>query len=162
MLGDPGLLCGLFARPQRTRYKLGIVPHWSEMGNPVIAHVAAKSAEIAVIDLCGPVEEVLDAMSSCQHILASALHGLVAADGLGIPNEWLRVNPGEEDRAGMPEFKYRDYYSVYGLEDKKYLTLSRNDTLDSILARFGPWERPGMHRLKQGLIDTFPFWPGMD
>lgn len=160
LLGDPGLLCPLFARPTSKRYKLGIVPHWSETRHPLIGHVAAKSPEIRLIDMCGSVEEVLDSLCACQYILASALHGLVAADALGIPNEWLRLNTGNENRVGMPEFKYRDYYSVYGLEDKRYLTLGPDDTLESILGRFGPYARPGLSSLQQTLTDAFPFQPG--
>lgn len=157
VLGDPGLLCPMFARPQKTRYKLGIVPHWSELRHPLIAHIAAKSPEIAVIDMCGSVEEVLDSLSACQYILASALHGLVSADALGIPNEWLRLNTGNEDRAGLPEFKYRDYYSVWGLERKTYLTVRPQDTLESILTRFGPYARPGVSELQKQLLEAFPF-----
>ncbi len=82
---------------------------------------------------------------------------LVAADALEIPNEWLWLNTAAEDRAGKPELKYRDYYSVFGMADKRYLVLNLADNLDTVLRRFGPYARPGMNNLQRDLLEVFPF-----
>jgi len=158
-LGDPGLLCSLFVRTMRKRYKLGVVPHWSEREDPRVAQLVARSAEIVFIDVGAPVQEVLDQIAACEALVASSLHALIAADALGIPNEWLRLELAPDRDLGKPEFKYRDYYSLYGMADKGYLTLGPADTLETILARVEPSSRPGFTALQKNLLDAFPFRP---
>ncbi len=161
-LGDPVLLAARLARPLPKRYKLGLVPHHSEHAQPLIREIADRSPDITVIDICGGVQTVLDQFAQCEFILSSALHGLVAADALGIPNEWLWLDGSHHARAGKPPFKYRDYYSVFGLQDKQPIRLSPHNTLDDILARFGSYERPGLQQIQQRLLDGFPFYRSAD
>ena len=132
-LGDPGLLAGLLTEKKPSRYKLGIIPHWSEFLQPALAPLVAMSPEILLIDPCAGAREVLDNICRCEHILSSSLHGLIVADALGIPNAWLRLNLGYEDQAGMGEFKYRDYYSIFGLDQIAFLTPEEATGLDAIL-----------------------------
>jgi hypothetical protein len=157
VLGDPGLLCALLARRTVKKYKLGVVPHWSERDHPLVQHLVSTSSEISLVIICDPVQQVIDGLCECEHILSSSLHGLVAADALEIPNEWLWLNTAAEDRAGKPELKYRDYYSVFGMADKRYLVLNLADNLDTVLRRFGPYARPGMNNLQRDLLEAFPF-----
>lgn len=156
-LGDPGLLACLLAEKKRSRYKLGVVPHWSELLNPAVSAIAALSPEILLIDPCGSARGVLENICRCQHILSSSLHGLIVADSLGIPNAWLRLNLGHEDRRGMPEFKYRDYYSIFGLEQMGFVTPADASGLDAILERMGTYERPGLEEIKARLLASFPY-----
>ena len=162
VLGEPGLLCGLFAGTRHVRFKLGLVPHWSEQNNPLVRELAARCSEIRVIDICDPFDEVIRAVSECEYILSSALHGLVLADSLGIPNEWLKLTANPDPSIGILEFKFRDYYSLFGLEDKGYVTLDPHDTLDGILSRIPAYSRPGIEAVQQRLLRSFPFAPLVD
>lgn len=108
-LGDPGLLRSLFIRSTRKKHKLGVVHHWSARQEPRVVQRVARSSEIALIDICTPVQEVLDRITVCEAIVSSSLHALIAADALGIPNEWLRLELAPDRDLGKPEFKYRDY-----------------------------------------------------
>ncbi len=159
LFGDPGLLCHLFVRQMKKRYVLGLVPHWTEIQHPLIAGLAASSPEVCIIDVSEPVQDVIDRASQCEFVLSSALHGLALADALEIPNRWLRLDTGNEDRAGMPEFKYRDYYSAFGMEDVRHVRLTPQDTVDTLLAQIPPYHRPGLEALQQSLIGAFPFRP---
>lgn len=158
VLGDPGLLCHLLApeRPQK-KYQLGIIPHISELDAPIVGDLAGISSEIQIIDMSRPVAEVIALVGSCRHVLSSALHGLILADALGIPNEWLRLDVVDERRKGIPASKYLDYYSVFGIKEKAPIRVSANDTLQSLLARFGPYARPGLEQIQQDLIRSFPY-----
>jgi glycosyltransferase involved in cell wall biosynthesis len=156
-LGDPVLLVTCLARPVRKRFQLGLVPHQTEYDHPLVRHLADRTPEVTLIDIRSGVQEVLERICQCEFILSSALHGLVAADALGIPNEWLWLDSADHDLRGKPAFKYRDYYSVFGLEDKQPIRVSVRDSLDDILARFGPGERPGLAEIQNRLLDAFPF-----
>ncbi len=157
VLGDPGLLCFLFARSVPRRYKLGVIPHLAERGHPRFAELFGHSPDVQIIDICAGVQEVIDRVSQCEHILSSALHGLVLADALGIPNRWLRLDLVDEARFGKPPFKYQDYYSAFGLTDVAPIEIAAGEGLDDILERFGRWDRRGLDAIQRGLLAAFPF-----
>ncbi len=54
VLGDPGLLCALLARRTVKKYKLGVVPHWSERDHPLVQHLVSTSSEITLVNICDP------------------------------------------------------------------------------------------------------------
>ncbi|MBI2478941.1 MAG: polysaccharide pyruvyl transferase family protein [Planctomycetia bacterium] len=91
--GEPGLLAPLLpatvAEP-RKRYKVGVIPHWTEVAHPKIRWLAQLSAEVLVIDPTEHVNTIIDRIRSCDSILSSAMHGLVVADSFGIPNHCSR------------------------------------------------------------------------
>lgn len=159
-LGDPGLLAPVLQRstPEAdARYQVGVMPHWSEREHPKIRTLASVSSEVCVIDPCGSVPEVLEAMAACRRILSSSLHGLIVADALGIPSEWLRLKTGREDQFGLPEFKYRDYYSLFGLADKEYVELGDAETLESLIRKFGEPQERRVEPFQRALLEAFPF-----
>ncbi len=111
-LGDPGLLAvklsGIAANPVHT---LGIVPHYTEKGHPLVRDLAARyPREVRVINVQQPPQTVFRAIASCHTIISSSLHGLVTADALGIPNRHLVVS----GKLIGGEFKFHDYYSAFG------------------------------------------------
>ncbi|MDR1146409.1 MAG: polysaccharide pyruvyl transferase family protein [Verrucomicrobiales bacterium] len=111
-LGDGGLLYPLLLerRPPVT-HAVGLIPHVSERDLPVFAALRARIPRSTLIDLRAEPLTVLRQIAACETILSSALHGLIAADGLGIPNRRLIVS----DRLIGGDFKFNDYYSVYTL-----------------------------------------------
>ena len=107
--GDPGLLVNLlFDGPVTKTRSVGIVPHHSEIDLPAIE--AWRSRSDAVIDPHLSVAEFIEAISECDLILSSSLHGLVVADGLGVPNAWVRLS----NRVTGHGFKFRDHLRCMG------------------------------------------------
>jgi len=78
---------------------------------------------------------------------------LIIADALSVPNRWMRLS----DAVYGGEFKYQDYYSIYGFTGVKPISLSPVDTIEAVRDRVGHWERPGLEEIKQRLRDSFPF-----
>jgi pyruvyltransferase len=125
LLGDPGILAYLFAKPVQREFEFGIIPHYVDKacyvakGDPLYPvpperylgrfwRVALRGAH--VIDVTSGVQNVIDEASRCKRIVSSSLHGLVLADSLGIPNHFVKLSDGVAGRG----FKFNDYYSVYG------------------------------------------------
>ncbi|WP_339748330.1 polysaccharide pyruvyl transferase family protein [uncultured Rubinisphaera sp.] len=156
-LGDPGLLSHLLVRRKISqRYPLGIMPHWSDSFHPYFRGITEKHPEICLMSPMEPVDTIIEKICSCENILSSSLHGLIVADAFGIPNRWLRLNTGQEDVNGATLFKFRDYYSLFGLE--KMTPVAINDCLsrNEILNHMHGYHRPGLEQIQQSLIQSFP------
>jgi hypothetical protein len=83
-------------------HEIGILPHWNDK-------YLAERYGGHIIDITSGFYNVLYEIASCKRILTSSLHGVIAADALGIPRLWHHSdkNPGGG-------FKFRDYQSVLG------------------------------------------------
>jgi hypothetical protein len=152
-LGDPGLLAARFASPHPKRFAIGIVPHYVDMDEPIVHKVADKSDAIALIDPRSGVQNVIDSVAQCEGIVASCLHALILADSLGIPNAWIKLG----DRVIGADFKFRDYYSVFGIDDPRPIRFSRWDDARSLTRKLRGYRRDGVEQIKQRLVDAFPF-----
>ena len=152
-LGDPGLLAARFAPACPKRFTVGIVPHYIDMGDPIVNKVADKSDAITLIDPRSGVQNVIDRVAQCECIVASCLHALVTADSLGIPNAWIKIG----DRIIGGDFKFRDYYSVFGIDDPRPIRFGRWDNARSLARKLRGYRRDGVEQIKQRLIDAFPF-----
>lgn len=116
-LGDPALLMPRFFNPKiENRYRLGIVPHFSEESR-LLALCGSLSSEVRVIRVGLRPEEFVRELLSCENIFSSSLHGLILADAYGIPNSWVRFT----DRLSSTRFKFLDYYSVTDHPEKEEL-----------------------------------------
>ncbi|MBN2600985.1 MAG: polysaccharide pyruvyl transferase family protein [Candidatus Marinimicrobia bacterium] len=111
-LGDPGLLAHrLLKKRSAKKYKLGLIPHYSDAGNPVLEQIRNHYPEkVVIINVEDEPLAVLLKMDECEHILSSSMHGLICSDALGIPNKWVQLS----SLLGG-NFKFRDYYSVFNL-----------------------------------------------
>ena len=153
VLGDGGLLCDEFSPSiRKKKHALGIVPHFVDIHDPLVKALAESSSDIRVIDVCAETSEVMRTVAECEHIISSSLHGLVLADSLGIPNRWLELNRGAEVVTGAG-FKYRDYYSVFGLELEP-LHLDGSTTLDKVINSIGDSARPRLQQIQNSLRAT--------
>jgi len=153
VLGDGGLLCHLFAADNVSKkYKLGIIPHYIDKGNPVIRKMALESAEIKIIDVCGSCDEVIKEIQECEYIISSSLHGVIAADSLGVPNEWVKLS----NKVGGNGFKFGDYYGIFGIEKKEPMLLDKNDNLNGVLNKLQnqKYERKNIDTIKTQLIES--------
>lgn len=153
-LGDPGLLVHLLleAPAAPKTHRIGLICHYKDKGHPAVARLGERHRDIMEIDIFDPVERILRQIQACEVIFSSAMHGLIAADALGIPNAWIKLS----DRVKGGDFKFRDYYSIFGLE-------ARPRILDEDLADHGyrevidSYRREGLATLQTRLMESFPF-----
>lgn len=108
--GDGGLLASELLTEKVTRkYVLGIIPHEKERNESVYESIKDAFKHSIIIDITGGVEQVLKEIASCEIIISSSLHGLIAADSFGIPNKRVILT----DKLAGDGFKFRDYYSSF-------------------------------------------------
>ncbi len=152
--GDPGLLVdSLYAKVATKKHQLGIVPHYKDKANPVIKMIKDNVKNSLLIDVFNSPEEVCHSIQQCDYILSSSLHGLVVADSYGIPNLWLEVS--EQVKGGG--WKFRDYYSNFGMEVPTPLQPKGELKMDEIVSTIGYYQRNGIDHIKERLIKSFPF-----
>lgn len=135
LYGDPALLFPLLYQPTVDKqYELGVIPHWKDADLPVVEKIRSWP-NVAVIDIRAGITEVIDQISRCESIASSALHGLVAAHGYGIPGSWIKFS----DRPGGDDFKYRDYLAAKGEHDAEPLVMTDGTTRADVLASIRPY-----------------------
>ncbi len=128
-LGDGGLLFNLLLdkKPQK-KFSLGIIPHTSDFGNPIFQRIKDKISNSTIIDFKQPPLEVLNQIASCETIISTAMHGLIAADSLGIPNQWIEVSNNVIGKG----YKFQDYYSVFGINNPSSLRISSLEKVNAV------------------------------
>jgi hypothetical protein len=125
--GDPGLLLSEVYNPHvERRHRLGVMPHYMD---------ARRAREIhpggLFIDVKGGWRRVVRQMKSCDRIITTSLHGIIAADAYGIPVTWAASYSG---RIVSTSLKFQDYFlatrgrcltpgPVPRLEDSRYRAL---------------------------------------
>lgn len=155
-LGDPGLLADLLVPDHASipkRHRVAVVGHYKDRDHAMVrAFVAATPGAVALDIFTDPLE-LLRQLAASELVLSSSLHGLIAADALGVPNGWIEVS--RTLRGGR--FKFEDYYSVFGLKPvPNELAEVTAQTLADLLKGY---ERPGLARVKRDLRSAFPFPP---
>lgn len=115
-LGDPGLLASDLVTRQPLRHAIGVVPHWSD--TKLYAAEVARAQRGGwptpfLIDVTGDPLGVISAISSCQKIVASSLHGIITADAFGIQRRAMPFPNMHSDVEGS-SFKWHDYASSIG------------------------------------------------
>lgn len=117
--GDPGLLYSILLDtiPEK-KFDIAIVPHYidGESGRELFDELKGRGNNIVFVDVQAedPMEP-LKLIAESRVVISSSLHGLIVADGMGIPN--VRVSFStfgflQEDY----DFKYKDYYSAFDME----------------------------------------------
>lgn len=103
LLAEPGLLAGLTAPVVERDIRIGAIPHYVDDATDDAYRGAT------VIDVRWPPERIIAWAARCRAIVTSSLHGLVLADSLGVPSQWV-------DHPGVlgGGFKFRDYASGMG------------------------------------------------
>lgn len=135
--GDLGLLSSyLLEKKVGKRYAVGIVPHKFDYDNPKIEFLVRSIPNSVLLDLREPPLETLNKIAECDTIVSSSLHGLVAADSLGIPNMRMKLsNHGFDFNV---DFKFDDYYSVFW-GSRGYINLIGVENIDAgLLSKFMP------------------------
>ena len=155
VLGDPGLIALelLDLKKVQKQYRVGIIPHHLEKEDAVFKNICIKDG--ILIDIEAPVEEVINNIAKCEVIASSALHGLIVADSLGIPNGQLVAS----DKMWGGNYKFDDYNSGLDycrtridirkkpLTEKDISTIEKKYCLNLDL----------IERKKEQLFKSFPF-----
>ena len=152
ILGDGGLLCYLFKNDTvKKKYKLGIIPHYIDKNNSIVKNIVDKCKDIKIIDICG-CENVMEDIQCCEYIISSSLHGLITADSFSIPNAWVKLS----NNVGGNGFKFKDYYSVFDIENPEPIILNNNDTSTSIIKKIlkQDYERKDIGIIKEKLLNS--------
>ena len=126
IMGDPAVLLKSFYNPTGIVKcnKVGIIAHYKDKELPVVKALFEKGC--VLVDIQNDIEPFIDAVNSCEYILSSSLHGLIAADTYGIPNLW--VSFGDNVLGGS--YKFMDYYSTTTLLEPKPYKLSLETEID--------------------------------
>jgi hypothetical protein len=116
-LGDPGLLCRELINTTKIkkRFKLGIIPHYADKKSKIVIDIHNNNFNSKIIDIQQEPYDFLKDISQCDAVVSSAMHGLIAADSLNIPNLRLIVS----DKLAGGDFKFNDYYSAFGITNHK-------------------------------------------
>jgi len=130
VVADPGLLAGRLIDTSHIekKYELGIIPHYVDKNNPLLQKIKAENS--VMIDIQQQPEVFMEKLAECRHVIASAMHGLIAADSLGIPNVRMALS----DKILGGDYKYNDYYSAFGLDSHTIINLSEREFSDTDLS----------------------------
>lgn len=132
-LGDPGLLarCLVSGPAPAPRYRLGLVAHYVDERDPIFTRLLARIPSSRIIRVDAAPTRFLSELRECAVVLSSAMHGLIAADSLGIPNARIVVS----DRIAGGDYKFRDYYSVFGVDPRPLSRVELASLTSADLAR---------------------------
>lgn len=153
--GDAGILAPcLIHQEEEKKYEVGIIAHMNELVNDMdtINRIAANYHNSKVIKVTDDPLTVVREIAQCKVIISSSLHGLIVADGFGIPNAHIVIT----EKLGGDGFKFDDYYSGYHVEHT-FIDI-RKETLPSIEEVIAHYKIPRSEVLKKQkmLIDVFP------
>lgn len=158
-LGDPALLLPRVIKPSsKKNYKLGIIPHFSEIDY----FKEGYGDRFHIIDLrSSDIERVTRDITSCEHILSTSLHGIIVAHAYGIPALWMEHTGLENYTKG---FKFRDYFSAVGIDEYypiRDLTavLNSEKTALNVFNTLSSYVLPSadLSKLADNLLEVAPF-----
>ena len=113
--GDPVLLMPRFYNPKlEKKYELSIIPH--HIDKILIPKLKKQFPKAYFIDIQQDVYKFIDEVIQSKYVISSALHGLIAADTYGVPNEWQEFS----NKVLGKGFKFYDYET-----SKKYISLDK-------------------------------------
>ncbi len=151
-MGDPGILSHLLLRkptlPKEARW--GIIPHLVDLRDSRISSLT-EEARVRVIDLSNPdLADVTEQIAGCELVASSSLHGMIAADSLGIPNFRMVVS----GRVVGGDWKFKDYASALDrpLETRK---LDANFRLGQMEKVLDLTYQDRVEQLKQAVMNAF-------
>jgi pyruvyltransferase len=135
IFGDPILLYPRFYKPNvEKKYKLGIIPHYSDVDNPWLKHNVDQSVKI--IDVRQSGNGFVDDILSCEKIASSSLHGIIVADAYNISSTWIRFSDADWGNG----FKFRDYFLSVGRKDPDPLYIEEKTKLEEIFNNFSDYK----------------------
>lgn len=158
VLGDPGLLIRrIFPNINSNKiYDVGLICHIADDPRELHKHLNFSPAiKTTMLDITLPPDEFVIRLSECKFILSSAMHGLICADSLGIPNAHIILS----DKVIGNEYKYRDYYSAFSQAEYTPIYLSNTTLTDRDIPRLTEnyhISSDEIDRICDRLIQAFP------
>lgn len=120
--GDPAIVLPLLYHSSvEKRYDIGLLPHYVDAEDPIVAALSEDS-KIHLVDIllqphgrkkAGSIKTWLDELCACRCVVSSSLHGLIIAEAYGIPTLWVKFS----DNINGNDFKFYDYYQSIGIHD---------------------------------------------
>nr|WP_272493804.1 polysaccharide pyruvyl transferase family protein [Helicobacter colisuis] len=164
VLADPGILAEKLINKTQIQkiYDIGIIPHHSEINLESFRQLQKAIPNSILIDVHHSCMENLEKIAQCNCILSSAMHGLIIADGMQIPN--LRLIATKTMAIGQ-NWKFEDYYSVYDMpkpfvfdirKDLDEILKYKDSMKEKIIQEYAvPQDK--VEDLKKRLIEVFPY-----
>lgn len=155
IIGDPGLLVSelLNLANISKKYRVGIIPHHIEKNDAVYKNITIKNS--VIIDIEASSEEILRNIARCEIILSSSLHGLIAADSLGIPNGRLIAS----NKILGGNYKFEDYDSSLDINRPEFDVREREITEADVRKVMNCYNvnKKEIDDRKNRLINSFPY-----
>jgi len=156
VVADPGLLASrLFDTHNiEKKYALGIIPHYVDEDNPLLNKIQVKHS--VILDIKQSPENFMKRLAECENAISSAMHGLIAADSLGIPNVRMILS----DKIGGGDYKFNDYYSAFGIKEHDRIDLNQQEFSDRDMPSIGANYKicpQKVGELQDALIASFPY-----
>ena len=147
VFGDPAVLLPLFYRPipKKSAKRIGIIPHFIEFHE----YNKMEWKNATVIDVCRPVEEVIEDIASIEFTYSSSLHGLIVSHTYGVPSIWM-----ESSKPLMGDgTKFHDYYASCGISSAPRPALIDEDMKkrDALIQTI-----PNHEVLRSSLLNSLP------
>jgi len=151
VFGDPALLLPKVYRPTIEKaHRLGIVAHYADANNDWLKGLENEEG-VTLLNVQEPDPlRFIDEVLSCEKIASSSLHGIILADAYGIPSIWIKLS--DEVKGGG--FKFLDYFTSVGRQDREPLVIDRDTSLDHLYDQFQDYE---IDIDLDALLDACPF-----
>lgn len=158
VLGDPGLLASMLVEGSSGKkpYKVGVIPHYTDKDSPILEQILNSVPGSQLISIQQSPVEFLKELQKCETVISSAMHGLIAADSLFIPNCWVRLS----NNVSGGDYKFKDYYSAYDFDSPPCFDLrdGRNFSIDSQLIKDQYLiKKEQVQTIKDRLLQAFPY-----
>lgn len=132
LFGDPALIISkIFPSSKVKKHIIGFVPHYVDKENPLSLRLI-HDLGIHFIDIQAKPEKFIEELTSCEHIISSSLHGIIAADSYGIPCRWVKISSLVQGDG----FKFRDYFKSVGKSNMNPFRIFKNVTRHDIQCLF--------------------------
>ncbi len=151
-IGDPALLLPrLFDIDVRITNHVGIIPHYID--SDIVFDSLEPSDDIKIIDIMDTPENVIKQIKSCNKIISSTLHGIIASHAYGVPCAWAKFS----DRIIGDDFKYLDYFSSIGYIQDDFLDFRNEMSTKQIIDSVYDLRKAELSINLEDLLDCCPF-----
>ena len=151
--GDPALLLPYVYVPKVSKkYKLGIVPHYSDFDSVALNNLRKRN-DVLMIRMEGYNQwtDVIDQINSCECIISSSLHGLIVAEAYGVPSQWISV----DGKLLGGNYKFLDFYASIGKEHVAPIKVNETTELDYLCEKAFEWKKG--HLNLEPMVKACPF-----
>lgn len=98
---DPALVLASLISPVEKKWDVAYIPHYIDDN---LLKKATESNSKVISPTKHSVPEFISLVNQCSSIITSSLHGIITADALGIPRQYVKC-----DKVVGNEFKFHDY-----------------------------------------------------